>query len=162
MCILHTVLDSLTYGVAIWQLNESNPFDYKRIKLVYANKPASKITGKQLETEIGSTIKLTFPEWYRMGYGKRFVQAYFEKNRLVMFDKFEQMGVQSDEMYTIKCYPAENRHVMVIFQQIEIPQTIAVDSYNIENLEIQTMRLLGNYHQPYINTKHDKKRSITW
>ena len=162
MCVLDRAVDHLSDGVLIWELDHVNPFDYKKMRLRYVNKTASKMAPASLDSLIGMTIETAFPEWCKKGYPKRFVQAYFSRERQSMFEQSETTDGFRDGLYVIQCFPAANRQIMVTFKRFPKPITKSVDSYCINNLEQKTMMLLGNYIDPVITVKAEKKRSQSW
>lgn len=163
MCMLSQLVDKLATGVVIWELNSHNPFDYKKMKLRYANDMATALSNQDLQEQIGSTIRNIYPMWCAKGYPKRFVQSYFDKKNVVVFDQYINCDGVVKGMYNIQCFPGENRQLLVTFRAIDsIEHSKSTDSYSIENLETKTMMLLGNFECPQIKITDFKKRSISW
>lgn len=157
--ILNLVLDNLFDGVFIWELDQTFPLDHKRMQLRYANKAAQRMTVQNIEKMYGSAIKDVFPIWTAKGLSKRFVQAYYNQERQIIFEDTISFDGFSAGFYIIHCYPSFANCVMVTFKRTEIPKTSAFKVYSIDTLEHQTLMLLGHPKIKMIPTSRKRAAS---
>jgi hypothetical protein len=159
MCIAEDVLQNLTEGVIVLELDEHEPLDAKRLRVRFVNQAACTITKeKRLKDAMGMTICSALPEWCENGNAKRFIKAYFRRNVDVMMEE----DVFDDGYYVMRCIPSAENRLMVIFHKLPKPKRESSDSFSIENLEAKTLKLLGNYSRPRIVVGKQKSLTINW
>jgi len=116
--LIDAVFSEMNIGLLIYQLE--NLSDVKKIRLVYANRQASKYTGTDLSKQVGKYIFEVFPSLAETDLPQIFVEvANTKQSRTIGAMEYHDENVQKG-YFASKAFPMPNACVGVLFENITL------------------------------------------
>jgi predicted SnoaL-like aldol condensation-catalyzing enzyme len=116
--LIDSVFSEMNIGLLIYQLE--NLSEVKKIRLVYANRQASKYTGTDLSKQVGKYIFQVFPSLAETDLPQIFVEvASAKQSRTIGAMEYRDENVQKG-YFASKAFPMPNDCVGVLFENITL------------------------------------------
>ncbi len=116
--LIDAVFSEMNTGLLIYQMEDLN--EASSLKLVYANRQASKYTGVDLSKQLGKHILEVFPALAETDLPQIFVEvAHTKQSRTIGAMEYHDENVQKG-YYASKAFPMPNDCVGVVFENITL------------------------------------------
>ncbi len=142
--LIDAVFSEMNIGLLIYQLE--NLSDVTKIKLVYANRQASKYTGTDLDPQVGKYIFEVFPALAETDLPQIFIEVTKTKqSRLIGAMEYQDENVQKS-YFASKAFPMPNACVGVLFENITLRKQLEeVLKHSKDQLEQNKSNVVGFY-----------------
>src|SRR5574341_807940 len=142
--LIDAVFSEMNIGLLIYQMG--NPDEASSLKLVYANRQASKYTGIDLSQQIGKTILEVFPSLVETDLPQIFIEvANTKQSHTIGAMEYRDEKVQKG-YFASKAFPMPNHCVAVLFENITLRKRLEeMIKHEKEQLEQNNNSVMGYY-----------------
>lgn len=117
-CLIDEIFSEMNLGLIVYQLED--PAAASSLKLVYANKQASRYTGSDLSQSVGKYLPEAFPALAQTDVPELYAEVVRTKQpRTVGAFEYSDVNVEK-AYYAVKAFPMPNACVGILFENITL------------------------------------------